>query len=63
MDDAVLVTTVAARYVQAMGPAAIRYLCEMEEQAAFVRDAASVQAWRDIIEGVRAILLAPKSSP
>jgi hypothetical protein len=61
MDDAVLVAAVAAQYVQQMGSEAVRYLREREEQAASLRDAASAQAWHDIVEAAEAILGAVKS--
>ncbi len=59
MDDATLVMVVAAQYVRERGPAAIRYLQEMQELAASLSDDDSVEAWRDIEEVAQAILSTP----
>jgi hypothetical protein len=59
MDDATLVKFVAAQYVRDRGPAAIRYLQEMQELAADLSDENSVEAWRDIEDAAQTILLTP----
>jgi hypothetical protein len=61
MDDTALVKVIAAQYVQGMGPEVIRYLRDMQELAAGLSDADSVQAWRDIEDAAHAILLTFKS--
>ena len=57
MDDAILVNAVAAQYVRDRGPAAIRYLREMQELAASLSDDDSVKAWHDIEDAAQTILL------
>jgi len=63
MDDATLVKIVAAQYVRNRGPAAIRYLREMQELAAGLSDKDSVKAWRDIKDAAQTILLTPAPDP
>ena len=52
-----LSTLVAAQYVRDRGPAAIRYLREMQELAASLSDDDSVKAWHDIEDAAQTILL------
>jgi hypothetical protein len=46
-----------------MGPAALCHLREMEEIAAGLADLDSAEAWRDIADAARVILLTPTSDP